>query len=155
MICTGFGHRYLPDNLQTTLDQTILALIRSHNVNIFYTGGMGDFDREFAAAVCRARRTYPEVQLILVRPYPNKTMLFHQEVYDRLYTRVIIPKAVAGLHYKAAIPARNRWMVEQADVVLSGVYKDSGGAYKTLCYAKQIGKPIVNVIKKEPKRELE
>lgn len=53
-----------------------------------------------------------------------------------------------GIHYKAAIQKRNRWMVDQSDFVLSGIYRDFGGAYQTIRYAKRIGKTVIDLVKK-------
>ncbi len=43
-----------------------------------------------------------------------------------------------------AIPRRNRWMVEAADVVVACVLHDWGGAAATLRYARQKGKQIIS-----------
>ena len=48
---------------------------------------------------------------------------------------------------------RNRWMVEQADLVIVFVEKDSGGAYTAMKYAKQLGKTIINLAEKERNEE--
>lgn len=44
-----------------------------------------------------------------------------------------------GVHPKAAILKRNRVMVDWANVLIAFVYRDFGGAYETLKYAKQKG----------------
>jgi len=44
-----------------------------------------------------------------------------------------------------AISKRNEWMVEQADVVVSGVDHDWGGAATTLQYAQRKKKRIISV----------
>ena len=54
-----------------------------------------------------------------------------------------------GVHYKAAIKKRNRWMVDQADKILAYVYRDFGGAFDTIKYALRTGKPVLNLAEKE------
>lgn len=54
-----------------------------------------------------------------------------------------------GVHYKAAIKKRNRWMVDQADKILAYIYRDFGGAFDTIKYAYRMGKPVLNFAVKE------
>ena len=49
---------------------------------------------------------------------------------------MFVPPELLGLHYKHAIPRRNRWMVDRAQVLLAYVTRDFGGAYDTLRYAQ-------------------
>lgn len=48
-------------------------------------------------------------------------------------------------HPKGAITKRNRWMVEQADLLVCYVEQDEGGAYAALKYAKKLGKKTINL----------
>lgn len=47
---------------------------------------------------------------------------------------------------KFAISARNKWMVEASDVVISGVNHDWGGAWSTEKVARQKKKRIESII---------
>ena len=60
-----------------------------------------------------------------------------------MYDDVIIPPAVIGVHYKAAITARNRWIVNNSNIVISYVIRNYGGAANVVKYAKQINKQII------------
>ncbi len=51
------------------------------------------------------------------------------------------------MHYKAAIGRRNRWLVDCADWVIAFVYRDFGGAAKTVQYALQQGEKVINLAK--------
>ena len=42
---------------------------------------------------------------------------------------------LAGVHPKAAIRERNRWMADRSGMLLACVYRDFGGAYDTMQYA--------------------
>ena len=52
---------------------------------------------------------------------------------------IIIPEELYGVHYKAAIQKRNRWLVD------SYLLRDFGGAYETVKNAKKQGKPVINL----------
>ena len=59
---------------------------------------------------------------------------------------MVIPDVVVGVHPKAAIKKRNRWMVENSDVVVTYVFKDYGGAYDAKKYAEKLDKKVISVI---------
>ena len=61
---------------------------------------------------------------------------------------IVIPSELIGIHYKAAIKKRNRWMVDQADKILAYIYRDFGGAFDTVKYAFRMGKPVLNLAPK-------
>ena len=109
------------------------------------TGGMGEFDHLFIRAVRQLKKQYPFLRLILVKPYFSNEINTHQQQYAQLYDEIVIPEAVEGVHFKAAIEKRNRWMVEQSHFVLSYLYRTYGGAYKAVSYAEKCHKTIIRV----------
>ena len=64
--------------------------------------------------------------------------------YEAAFDGVFVPPELLGLHYKSAILRRNRWMVDRAQVLLSYVTRDFGGASATLRYAKK--RPSLRII---------
>lgn len=59
----------------------------------------------------------------------------NKEYLYELYDDIEIPTALKGCHPKAAIEKRNRLMVERADLLITYVVYESGGAFRTLNYA--------------------
>lgn len=109
---------------------------------------MGEFDSVFISAVRAAKRRYPALglRLICVKPYLTNEMNTHKAQYDALYDDVLVPEKLVGLHYKRAIPARNRWMVDRSDMVIGYVIRQTGGAYAAVQYAQTQGKVVCPVI---------
>ena len=105
-------------------------------------GRNGDFDVSAAAAVKRAQRKYgtENSSLILVQAYPSKDDGHFEQYYDEIM-RPIDP----GIHYKAALTRRNEWMIDNADFLISYVNVFSGGAYRTLEYAKSKKLDFINL----------
>ena len=68
-VCSAFGHREVYEDIENEIDKVINELIEKHNVNTFFTGGIGAFDNLFSSAVRRAQNTYSDIKLILVKPY--------------------------------------------------------------------------------------
>ena len=142
-VCCGFGHREVYAAVAEPLRKTLERLITEQNVCVFLTGGMGAFDALFSAAVRQLRLTYPHIRLELVQPYLTATLQKNKGEYIQIYDEIVIPDALDGAHRKAAIPLRNRWMVEQSDVVVSYLRRDFGGAYQAVVYAQKLKKHIV------------
>ena len=67
------------------------------------------------------------------------------EFYEKYYDSIIIPETVYGAHPKAAITLKNRWMIEQSDLVIVYVERNSGGAYKAMKYAEKLNKKLINL----------
>ena len=109
------------------------------------TGGMGEFDGQFAATVRGLQRKYPDIELLLVKPYFSNELNTNKEYYKIVYDDVVIPDAVAGAHPKSAIKKRNRWMAENSDFIIGFVYRDFGGAYDAIKYAHKLGKQVFNL----------
>ncbi len=140
-----FGHRAVRNmrELETKLSVILKRIMDTHTYIEFYIGRNGEFD-EFTASVIKRLKKEREMSyniLILVLPYTVKDM----EYYEKYYDEIIIPESIGKAHYKNAITLRNRWMVDQADLVIVNVERHSGGAYAAMCYADKQNKQIINL----------
>ena len=79
--------------------------------------------------------------MTLVLPYMNKDIAYYEQYYDS----ILIPACLSRIHPKGAITKRNRWMVEECDLLVCYVEHESGGAYAALQYARKMGKEIINL----------
>lgn len=106
----------------------------------FFLGGYGEFDNLAACVVNKLKKQYPNVSSVLVLAYPSvkkDCTLYDGSVYPPLEN---VPR-------KYAIVKRNKWMVDNSDVVIAYVLYDWGGAAKTLEYATKNQKIIVSYSK--------
>ena len=141
MVVTFCGHRDTWDadgKIKTWLKETLECLIEE-GATEFYLGGYGRFDALAAQAVREAKKTHPEIRSILVVPYLGRE--YNQSGYDE-----IIYPPIETVPLRFAIVKRNEYMVEKADVVVSGVMRSFGGAAHTLAYAKQKKKRILSFV---------
>lgn len=139
MIVTFCGHKtgYEKADVTVRLRGIIRNLIQE-GATTFYIGGYGDFDSFAAEAVKDMKTEYPNIRSVLVIPYLDRE--FDKNRYDEsLYP------PLENVPLRFAISKRNEWMVEQADVVVSGVQHDWGGAYQTLKYAERKKKRIISI----------
>ena len=141
-MCTCFGHRETYKDFSRVLSELLEDLILNQGVVEFWTGGMGNFDGSFSAAVRGLKRKYPDIKLILIKPYFSNELNTNKEYYEYTYDDVVIPDVLAGVHPKSAITKRNRWMAENSDFVVTYVYRDFGGAYDAKKYALKLGKTV-------------
>lgn len=96
----------------------------------FLSGGQGGFDRMAASAVYKLKETYPYIKNILVIPYLS-FKIFEKNYFDE----IIYPDGFEKYSYKAAIPERNKYMVNISDAAICFVSHSWGGAAKTYEYA--------------------
>ncbi len=121
------------------LEKTIIECIE-RGITVFLSGGQGGFDRMAAGAVHKIKSGYPNIKNVLVIPYLSFNV-FNKEIFDE----IIYPADFEKYHYKAAIPQRNKYMVENAEVAICYVKDFMGGAGVTYAYAKQIGLKIMEL----------
>ena len=142
LTCTFAGHTevYAAD-IGEKLANIIEHLLTNEDDATFYVGGRGEFDSLAAATVRAAKVCHRDkkIQLYLVEPYMSKQINRDKDFYSQLYDGIIVPQELMGVHPKSAITKRNRVMVDWSNVLIAFVYRDFGGAYETLKYAKQKG----------------
>lgn len=140
-----FGHRDLlsyrkiEERLHTVLDD----LFRATEYVNFHIGRNGDFDIISASVIKQHRKAIGNENcvLTLVLPYMQSNI----EDYEKYYDDVIIPDSLTKIYPKRAITERNKWIVENCDMLICFVEKKSGGAYNALKYAEKLGKRIINL----------
>jgi len=139
-----FGHRDLRDHklVEDRLFPLLAELIGKKSFVELYIGRNGEFDTFVASVVKRVQKSVGNEnnQMILVLPYPQRDMEYYAEYYDG----IIIPDCVHGVHPKGAIEKRNRWMVEEGDLLICYVTR-RGGAYNAMRYAARLGKKVINL----------
>lgn len=142
--CCGFGHREVYENITEQLDKAVLNAAEQGCV-IFYTGAMGQFDSLFSSSVRKAKKSYPNIKLICVKPYMSKEINESGDYLYSLYDDIIIPTELADIHPKSAIPKRNRLLVDWSDAVIGYIKRQYGGAYTALKYAHSQKKEIIMI----------
>jgi len=138
-----FGHREMNHlwALENRLIPKIRELIQTTPFVAFWVGRNGAFD-EYAASIIKSvqkEQDRKNSDLTLVLPY----MVADVEYYQKYYDSVVIPDCLRGVYPKSAITLRNRWMIEQSDLVIIYIERNKGGAYQALKHAEKMGKNTV------------
>ena len=138
-ICSFCGHRtIITENLEEKIYANLYNLIKNHGYTAFYSGGMGEFDLLCEQVVRKIKKEYPDIKLYRIM-YRYKTDM---ENIKNLVDGIIIPD-LGEVYYKKIIDLRNKWMVEVSQCVICYIYKNYGGAYKTMKYAEKLKKNVI------------
>lgn len=150
MILTFCGHA----DFQKTpeLSSRLLTLLAERVGNTpaeFYLGGYGGFDSFAYEVASQYKQTHPQVSLVFVTPYLSaEYQRTHLKEAATRYDSILYPE-LERIPPRFAISHRNRYMVEQADLVIGYVCRQRGGAYQAYRHALRKGKAIVNLAETE------
>ncbi len=144
-----FGHREIEDlpRIEENLVNVVLEIIKQKEYVKFLVGQYGEFDWLSSSVISRvvAKCGYNNSSLVLVLPYMKASYRKNKQNYYIFYNQVEICKESSLAHYKSAIQICNKSIVDRSDLVICCIQHKSGGAYKTIQYAKKQNCPIINV----------
>ncbi len=139
MVCTFFGHKDTPKEIEPTLRSTLINLIENKNVNVFYVGNNGNFDTMVRRQLEDLSQLYPITYSVVLAYLPTE-----KNKYDDL-TNTIYPEGLETVPKRFAISWRNKWMIQQSDVVVTYVTHSFGGAAQFKALAEKSEKQIINL----------
>ena len=135
--CTFFGHRDCPDAIRPALQEAILRLISDENVDQFYVGHQGKFDRLALAVLEQTAAVYPHIRYQVVLAY---LPAHRDEAFSPANS--LLPEGIESVPKRFAITHRNRWMAAHADYVIAYV-RHRGGASQFTVLARRKGKQVI------------
>ena len=144
------GHREVshPD-ISTRLDSLLTQLIKM-GYRDFRAGGALGFDTEAARAVLRLKNKYPQINLILVLPYPAQAAAWsdkEREEYENIKTRAAKVVYTGEGYTRGCFHKRNRMLVDEAGICVSYLLNPTGGTAYTVGYARKKGIKTINIAK--------
>ena len=149
--CCFTGHRVIPEHeraaLAARLRETLCELI-ARGVRHFAAGGALGFDTLAAQTVLQLKAEYPDITLILVLPCRNQTAGWsaaNTAVYENILLQADKVVWLAPQYYNGCMQARNRRLVEHADVCVAYLKSSRGGTAHTVSLARQKGIPVINL----------
>ena len=145
--CAFSGHRNLNGGGLdfSLLDRVVCDLIKTGTTE-FYCGMALGFDTAAAESVL-AQKT-EDVKLIACLPCANQTETFSESAtrrYQSVLARCDKVITLSPEYYSGCMHARDRFMVDNCDVLVCFLRKQSGGTFYTVNYAKKCGKKIIEL----------
>ena len=129
-----FGHRLVEraSEIEVRLEILLHDLITQKEYVEFLIGRDGEFDLLAASSIRRAVKQYGygNTSIILVLPYMKAEYRDNEQSYLSYYDEVEICSESSNAHYK---------------LVVCCIQHKSGGAYRTMQYAKKQGKQVRNL----------
>ena len=139
-VCTFFGHRNCPDSVKPKLRETLIRLIETKQVTLFYVGNHGSFDAMVRSVLRELIIQYPYIDYAVVLAY----MPSEQKESDPLDSyETMLPEGIETVPKRFAISWRNKWMLTQADYVVTYITHSWGGAAQFAEIAKRKKKAIL------------
>ncbi len=134
-------------DFKARLHATIEMLIEQGYAHFISGGAMG-MDMFAAEAVIDLKEKYPWIILEMVSPFDAQASKWQPEYqvrHDRLFDSADITTATGHEYTKGSMFRRNRYLVDNADLLLAAYDGQPGGTAMTCEYAQQTGIPVIKI----------
>jgi len=126
------------------LRDTIRELI-GHGYSHFISGGALGMDMFASEAVIDMKRDYPWIILEIACPFDGQASKWSREYQDRYYRlmkEADITTHIGHQYTRSCMFRRNRYMVDNANLLLAAYDGQPGGTAMTVEYAENTGVPV-------------
>ncbi len=133
--------------LKERMREAVEALIKEGYTR-FITGMATGCDTWFAECVINLMDVYPDLELEAAVPYRgqrDRLVAKDRFRYDAIIEHCAKVTLLSGEYTKFCMSKRNRYMVDNSDVVLIVNYAESGGTVNTRAYAEKKHKRIIDL----------
>lgn len=144
-VCTFFGHHDCPAEVKPKLREVLTDLIENHSVDLFYVGNKGAFDRMVRSVLRGLAQEYTHIHYAVVL---ERLPVKHSEDDPEDYSDTMLPEGIEEVPPRFAIVWRNKWMLRQADYVVTYVTHSWGGAAQFAEMAVRQQKTVINILTK-------
>ena len=149
-----FGFEFSPNDeqyakLENKLMDAIFSLPKE-DCFTFYCGMAMGFDILAGEIVALLKNTYKDakIELVAVIPFEKQSNTFDKQWkkrYDKLLKKCDKHVFVSREYHKGCFAARNKYMVDNSDFVITWFDGQKGGTAGTLAYAQKNNKRIINL----------
>ena len=120
------------------MTNVITELIESGEVDTFYVGTHGNFDKMVYKILLRLSILHPIKIYVVLSSMPVKNRLVYKES--------IVPEGLENIPPRFGIDYRNNWMIKKADYVITYVHRSFGGAAKFKALAENNWKIVIYIV---------
>ena len=148
MTVTFTGHSMIfgQDLIKEAVKDEVRRIAATSDNVTCYLGGRGDFDSLCAKACMELKKECSSIVTIYVAPYLSisEQARIRDSINSGMYDTSLYPFD-GRVPPRLAIIKRNEWLVLHSDIIIAYVKHGSGGAGKTLSFAKKKNKKIINI----------
>ncbi len=112
----------------------------------FYNGGARGFDLLSAEELLELKKSYPHVRLHIIVPCSNQTRGWREEDVIRYENVTVLAdevKCLSPVYFDGCMQIRNRYMVDNSDLLIAYLERASGGSAYTVRYAEKQGLKVI------------
>ncbi len=134
--CAFTGHRSPGKDFDPeALDEVILQLLKE-GVRTFYNGLAVGFDLMAAELVLSHLSEYPDIRLVACIPCDDQNKYYSADDKIRYDNILLIAEQVvlSARYYSGCMLARDRYMADRADILVTYCRKQTGGTAYTVNY---------------------
>lgn len=143
--CFFIGHREAGTEILPALEEAIEKHISEYGVTEFIVGHYGNFDRLAARAVMSAKKSHPEVSLLMLIPYhPADRPVETPPGFDGTF----YPPGMESVPRRYAIVRANRYMIDHVDYLIAYVWHPASNARNLLEYVRRRNVATTNLAPK-------
>ena len=148
---TGYRPQKMPFGFDETDERCVNFKLRLYNTieslidqgyRHFISGGALGMDMYAAETVLELKSKYPDITLEMVSPFDGQSAKWapqYQSRHDRLLDQADMVTATGHEYTKSAMFIRNKYLVNNADILLAAYDGQRGGTQMTVKYAQQMG----------------
>ena len=142
MTCCFFGHKDAPSSIYKKLEEAVETLIVERDVDSFLVGNQGQFDSMVLSVLRKMKGKYSQISYNVVLAY----MPAEKDEWNPYeYGETMLPEGIESVHPRYAISWRNKWMVNESDMVICYITHGWGGATRYVEMAVKKEKPIISL----------
>lgn len=150
--CCFTGHRYIKPEHKNQILKNLPSLIKElteKGVTDFITGGALGFDTLAALTVLSAKKSLPNIRLILALPCREQTRGWHKKdivVYNEILTLADEIIYVSEEYTNGCMLKRNRFMADNSSHCVFYMSSPRGGTAYTVKYALENNLEMHNIM---------
>lgn len=149
----SYGYNFKSKSWQNIISKT-KSTILSLNPKYVISGMALGFDQALAISVLQLQKEGHDIKLIAAIPCKDQEKSWSedsQKLYKEILKRCYKVKYVSDKPYTdTCMMARNRYMVDNSQVVIAMYTGKAGGTANTISYAESKGVKVINLLDKEP-----
>lgn len=151
MYCSFFGHRDYGNDSEYCLMSVIERLIFTADVDVFYVGNKGAFDRAVHRALKFFKKKYPYIKVYIVldcvNPFADgKFKEDEREYLEELENfEFLVPDGIENVPKRYAMSYRNEWMIKECDIAVVYCLYSGTNTQKYVDKLNRKNKIVVNI----------
>ncbi len=143
--CAFTGHRQMEENFDVSRMEEVITAFIEEGYDTFLSGMAMGFDMLAAELVLKLKKIFPEIKLIACVPCEGQSRYFPPEEkarYNKILRQCDEVRTLSNHYYNGCMQARDRYMVDNCNLLFAYKRVNEGGTYYTLKYALSQNKRI-------------